>query len=207
MSVLVAVYVGGVRLCLWTTNSYSLQRACYLYPRWYMSMGNYGGLILTEESRRSLRNAFPSATLSTTNPIWTDSGANLHLLGERPATNRLNLCMVSCWSLLASEADEWDYLSNWRVYNQYYSKPGQRLASGKHSWPYSVLTTTEYYIQTWLISSTCISGYNLRITNLETRISRDKFQGFIPDAASYKLKVCPFQILFDIASALSSQTL
>jgi hypothetical protein len=172
-----------------------------------MSMGSYGGLILTGESRRSLRNAFPSATLSTTNPIWTDSGANLHLLGERPATNRLNLRTVSCWSLLASEADEWDYLSNWRVYNQYYSKPGRRLASGKHSWPYSFLTTTECYIKTWLISSTCISGCNLRTTNLETRISRDKCQGFIPDVASYKLKVCPFQILFDIASALSSQTL
>jgi hypothetical protein len=32
----------------------------------------------------------PSATLSTTNPIWIDPGANPGLRGERPATNRLS---------------------------------------------------------------------------------------------------------------------
>ena len=32
----------------------------------------------------------PSATLSTTNPIWTDPGSNLSLRGGRPATNRLS---------------------------------------------------------------------------------------------------------------------
>jgi hypothetical protein len=32
----------------------------------------------------------PSATLSTTNPTWTDPGSNPGLLYERPATNRLS---------------------------------------------------------------------------------------------------------------------
>jgi hypothetical protein len=32
----------------------------------------------------------PSATLSTTNPTWIDSGANPGLRSERPATNRLS---------------------------------------------------------------------------------------------------------------------
>ena len=32
----------------------------------------------------------PSATLSTTNPTWTDPGSNPGPRGERPATNRLN---------------------------------------------------------------------------------------------------------------------
>jgi hypothetical protein len=32
----------------------------------------------------------PSSTLSTTNPTWSDPGANPGLRGERPATNRLN---------------------------------------------------------------------------------------------------------------------
>jgi hypothetical protein len=32
----------------------------------------------------------PSATLSSTNPTWTDPGLNLGLRGERPATKRLN---------------------------------------------------------------------------------------------------------------------
>jgi hypothetical protein len=32
----------------------------------------------------------PSATLSTTNPTWTDPGSNPGLRGERLATNRLS---------------------------------------------------------------------------------------------------------------------
>jgi hypothetical protein len=32
----------------------------------------------------------PSATLSTTNPTWTDTGSNPGLRGERPAANRLS---------------------------------------------------------------------------------------------------------------------
>jgi hypothetical protein len=55
-----------------------------------MSIGNDGGMILTEENRRTQRNICPSATLSTTNPTWNDPGVNPGLRGERPATNRLS---------------------------------------------------------------------------------------------------------------------
>jgi hypothetical protein len=41
---------------------------------------------LTGENRRTRGKTCPSATLSTTNPTWTDPG----LRGERPATNRLS---------------------------------------------------------------------------------------------------------------------
>jgi hypothetical protein len=33
---------------------------------------------------------YPSATLSTTNPTWTDWGSNPDLRDERPASNRLS---------------------------------------------------------------------------------------------------------------------
>jgi hypothetical protein len=45
-----------------------------------------GGIILTEENRRTRRETCPSATLSITNPTWTDLGEpGLH--SEKPATN------------------------------------------------------------------------------------------------------------------------
>jgi hypothetical protein len=46
-------------------------------------------MILTRKNRRTLRKTCPSVTLSTTNPIWTDPGANPGLRSGRPATNRL----------------------------------------------------------------------------------------------------------------------
>jgi hypothetical protein len=45
---------------------------------------------LTGENRSTRRETCPSATLSTTNPTWTDSGSNPGLRGEKPATNRLS---------------------------------------------------------------------------------------------------------------------
>jgi hypothetical protein len=47
-------------------------------------------MILTGENRRNQREACPSVTLFTTNPTWTDPGANLVLRVERTATNRLS---------------------------------------------------------------------------------------------------------------------
>jgi hypothetical protein len=38
----------------------------------------------------------PSATLTTTNPTWTDPGSNLGLCGGRPATNRLSHGTTMC---------------------------------------------------------------------------------------------------------------
>jgi hypothetical protein len=45
---------------------------------------------LTGENRSTRRKTCPSATLSTTNPTWTDPGSNPGLSGERPVTNRLS---------------------------------------------------------------------------------------------------------------------
>jgi hypothetical protein len=45
---------------------------------------------LTGENRNTRGETCPSATLSTTNPTWTDTGSNPGLRSGRPATNRLN---------------------------------------------------------------------------------------------------------------------
>jgi hypothetical protein len=45
---------------------------------------------LTGENRSTRGKTCPSATLSTTNPTWTDPGMKSGLRGERPATNRLS---------------------------------------------------------------------------------------------------------------------
>jgi hypothetical protein len=55
-----------------------------------MSMESHGGMTLTGENRRTRRKTRPSATLSTTNPTWTDPGTNLGLCGERPVNNHLS---------------------------------------------------------------------------------------------------------------------
>jgi hypothetical protein len=47
-------------------------------------------MILTGKIRSTRGKTCPSATLSTTNPTWTDPESNPCLRGERPATNRLN---------------------------------------------------------------------------------------------------------------------
>jgi hypothetical protein len=44
---------------------------------------------LTGENRRTWRKTYPSATLSTTNPTWVDTGVNSGLGGERSVTNCL----------------------------------------------------------------------------------------------------------------------
>jgi hypothetical protein len=45
---------------------------------------------LTGENQSIRGKTCPSATLSTTNPTWTDPGSNPGLRGGRPATNRLS---------------------------------------------------------------------------------------------------------------------
>jgi hypothetical protein len=51
-------------------------------------------MILIEENRRTRIKMCPSATLSTTNPTWTDLDANPGLRGKKPATNRLSYGMA-----------------------------------------------------------------------------------------------------------------
>jgi hypothetical protein len=45
---------------------------------------------LTGDNRSTRGKTCPSATLSTTNPTWTDPGPNPRLRGDRPASNRLS---------------------------------------------------------------------------------------------------------------------
>jgi hypothetical protein len=59
-------------------------------PRWYMSMENHGGMILTGENQITWRKTYPSVTMSTTNRTWTDPGMNLDLFNHRLVTNRLS---------------------------------------------------------------------------------------------------------------------
>jgi hypothetical protein len=70
----------------------------------YMRMKGHSGKIFTGENRRARRKPCPSATLSTTNPTWTDPGANPWLRGTRPATNRWPTVrpvrLVVIWSVL-----------------------------------------------------------------------------------------------------------
>jgi hypothetical protein len=47
-------------------------------------------MILTGENQSTRGRTSPSATLSTTNPTWTDLGSNPYLRGGRLATNRLS---------------------------------------------------------------------------------------------------------------------
>jgi hypothetical protein len=47
-------------------------------------------MILTGENRSTRGKTCPSATLSTTNPTYTDPGSNPGLRGGRPAANRLS---------------------------------------------------------------------------------------------------------------------
>ena len=45
---------------------------------------------LTGENRSTRGKTCTSATMSTTNPTWTDPGSKPGVRGERPATNRLS---------------------------------------------------------------------------------------------------------------------
>jgi hypothetical protein len=57
--------------------------------RWCMSMDSHGRMILMG-NRRTRRKTCPSATLTSANPTWTDSGMNMGLCCERPVTNCLS---------------------------------------------------------------------------------------------------------------------
>jgi hypothetical protein len=59
-------------------------------------------MILTGGNWRSRRKAYPSATLFTTNPTWTDPSANAGLRSEKPVTSIVRLLsngsvLLSTW--------------------------------------------------------------------------------------------------------------
>jgi hypothetical protein len=69
-----------------------LPLAYYAFPRWHEFGEWKWNDILTRENWRSRRKTCPpSATLSTTNITWIDSGANPGLRVGRPVTNNLSL--------------------------------------------------------------------------------------------------------------------
>jgi hypothetical protein len=72
-----------------------------------MSLESDGGMILTGENRRTRRKTCPSATLSTTNPTWTDLGANPGLRGEGPVTNDLShgTAVTTCY--ISNQYSDW----------------------------------------------------------------------------------------------------
>jgi hypothetical protein len=76
----------------------SHQRAYCSSSKWCMDMESHGGMILTGEKRRTLRNTLASATLSTTNPTWTDWGAKQGLHGEEA-------CDVTSWTMTRPVVD------------------------------------------------------------------------------------------------------
>jgi hypothetical protein len=69
------------------------QWAYFSSPRCYMSMESHGGMILTGKTEE-LRKTCPNATLSTTNPTWTNLDANLGLCGEMLVANHLSHGLV-----------------------------------------------------------------------------------------------------------------
>jgi hypothetical protein len=56
---------------------------------------------LTAENRSTRRNTYPSATLSTTNPTWTDPGSNPSLIYISPSCSLSYLDMIKTyWAIL-----------------------------------------------------------------------------------------------------------
>jgi hypothetical protein len=72
---------------------------------------------LTGENRRTRGKNCPSATLSTTNPTWTDLGSNLGPCGGTPAANRLSHDTASSLSNVCICLEPW---SDDRSKNYYY---------------------------------------------------------------------------------------
>jgi hypothetical protein len=66
--------------------------------RWYLSMESHGGMILTGENRKTQRETCHSATLPTTNTIWSDPGSNPDFHSDRLATNRLSYDTIAACS-------------------------------------------------------------------------------------------------------------
>jgi hypothetical protein len=88
-NIIVVVHVNTVRLFA-ATNGPSV------HPPGNMGMERHSGMTLTGENQRTWIKTYPSATLSTTNPTWTDSV--LH--DEKPATNYLRHGMASSFQIL-----------------------------------------------------------------------------------------------------------
>jgi hypothetical protein len=76
---------GGSSTQAWMPTYVSILRIPQMIWVWRATVEWYW-----RENRRTRRKTCPSATLSATNPIWIDPGANPSLRGERPTTNNLS---------------------------------------------------------------------------------------------------------------------
>jgi hypothetical protein len=68
-----------------TRTSYFLRSILILSLLLWVNMVS-GGMVMTGENRRTRRKIFPSATLFSTNPTWTDLGSKPGLRGDKRLT-------------------------------------------------------------------------------------------------------------------------
>jgi hypothetical protein len=66
----VVVHVAGMRRCLSTTAT---NGPIIHPPDDILGVESHDGMILTDENEITWRKTCPSATMSTTNPTWTDT--------------------------------------------------------------------------------------------------------------------------------------
>jgi hypothetical protein len=79
--------------CLWTAAT---NKPIVHPPPHDTRVWNPSGMIMAGKNLTTRRKPCLSATLSATNPTWTDPGTNLVLRCERPATNRLSQGFPNC---------------------------------------------------------------------------------------------------------------
>jgi hypothetical protein len=75
-------------LCNWAS------RGPFVHPPDDEGIWSSGGMMLTGEKQRTQKEICISATLSSTNPTWTDLGVNPGLNGEKLLTNHLSYGMA-----------------------------------------------------------------------------------------------------------------
>jgi hypothetical protein len=99
--------------CRWgETVLYAATSGPVIYPPDDVNMESHSEMILTGENRRTCRETCLSATLSTTNPTWSDSGANPDLHSEGLATNHLHCGLAPKWMIVWSVVWNLKTLSN-----------------------------------------------------------------------------------------------
>jgi hypothetical protein len=87
--------------------------AYYTNPRWWLWSNRWNAN--WQGKPKYSEKTFPSVTLSTTNPIWSDSHSNPGRRGGKPATNRL-----SCGMAIMKGYLKWilrKLLPNWKCYS------------------------------------------------------------------------------------------